>query len=194
MQALAFAILIGVFSGSPVGQQPSHTPAVAAPATAATSANAHQKAVQLVELTGARKILQDSADKMVEDGREDIVKSHPEYDPAFSREWARLMRLRFHPDDYLNVAVRVYEAHYTAEELGELVQALQAAAAGKAPEISPALKQKFSANSITVQSEIIGGCTQVSSKLGGEIGAQLQRQHPEWLKAKGAPAAQTPKG
>jgi hypothetical protein len=35
---------------------------------------------------------------------------------------------------------------------------------------------------VTIQSEIIGGTTQLGAKLGGDIGKEIEKEHPEYFK------------
>jgi len=90
------------------------------------------------------------------------------------------MKARFNPDDYVTVAVHVYESHFTSNELQELIKVQNDVKASKPPSVSPELKQKLTDEGVTIQSEILGGCTQVGAKLGGEIAQQILEEHPEW--------------
>jgi hypothetical protein len=44
-----------------------------------------------------------------------------------------------------------------------------------------------------IQSEIIGGTTQLGAKLGGQIGEEIGREHPEWAPSPSAKPVQPAK-
>jgi hypothetical protein len=50
------------------------------------------------------------------------------------------------------------------------------------PTISDELKQKLAAQLTSIQSEILGGTTQLGAKLGGDIGNEIGKEHPEYFK------------
>jgi len=142
----------------------------------------HESAAQLVDLMGVRDRLKVLVDKMAQDGKERMLHDYPNDDPAFAQEWAERMRARLNIEDFVNVAVQAYERHFTNEELSEMIQAQRDMNAKKSPSISTHLQEKLAAIQVTVQSEIIGGCTQLGAKLGGDIGQEIGKQHPEWVR------------
>lgn len=98
------------------------------------------------------------------------------------------MAQRLNPDDYVAAEVKVYEAHFTNDELLELIAGQKDANAGKQPTISQHLKDKLTESAVTIQSEILGAFAQIGAKVGGQIGLELGKEHPEW-EPKAQPAA-----
>ncbi len=110
-----------------------------------------------------------------------MVQAHPEYSPLFTQEWARRMRSNAVIDAYVDVYVRVYEKYFDADDVAELSQSLRDVAASKASSLSDRFKNKLGTGAIKMQSEIVGGCTQVGVEWGGETGQQIAQEHPEWV-------------
>jgi len=147
----------------------------------------HEDVLTLVDVTGLRQRLLDGREKSAEEGRQTLLRRFPNYSPAFADEWAKRMVARMQVDDYVKVIASVYEKHFTDAEILELIQMQRDANTGKTPTASAHLKEKLTKELVDVQSEIIGGCTQLGAKLGGAIGEELAREHPEWVGAtKGA--------
>jgi hypothetical protein len=188
-QRLDCVLLIGM-ACLPIGvQQAAATQPAMPPAT--TIQDAHQSAIEFVEALGMRQLMVGQLDKLVQDGKDAMVKNDPSLNPAFVDEWGKRMKARFNADDYIAVVVHVYETHFTNSELQQLIQAQRDLKASKPPNVSPELKQKLTTEGVAIQSEIIGGCTQVGAKLGGEVAQEILKEHPEWSSApKPAPAKQ----
>jgi hypothetical protein len=142
----------------------------------------HGDAVKLVELMAVREKVKENAPKMVEAGAEEMKTQFPNFDSRFSDEWARRMLTQLNPDDFVKVYVRVYEKYFTADELEQLIAAQVAINNSKAPVLSPPLLAKVKENAIAMQSAIMGGCTEVGAKLGGEIGQEITKEHPDWAR------------
>jgi hypothetical protein len=149
---------------------------------AAADLKLHENAVKLVELMGVRKRMADGKEAVLEMGRDALVKQLPDADSRFADEWTRRMRERLNMDDFIDVVVKVYEKHFTAAELEELIAAQQAVNESKTPPLSVGLKGKYQAEMMDIQSEIMGGCTEVGAKLGGSVGKEIGDEHPDWLK------------
>jgi hypothetical protein len=148
-----------------------------------TDPKLHADAIQLVEVSGAKQRLQESFPKLIEDGRKAMMERCPTCTPAFADEWAKRMRDRVNVDDFLAVYVRVYEKYFTEQEIIELI-ALQRQKDGTgAATMSPALKQKLTDVMPALLGEAVGTCTQIGAKLGGQIGNEIEREHPEYFKA-----------
>lgn len=140
----------------------------------------HADALKLVELSGARKRMADSMDAMMEQGKAEMLKRYPALDPRFADEWVKRMKARTNLDDYIEVVASVYQKHFSHDEILALIQIQQDAKDGKKPTVSDALRTKLTDNAVAIQSEILGGCTQVGAKLGGEVGTEIAREHPDW--------------
>lgn len=182
---LLAASAVSVAQQIPATSAPAATPAQT---SAAIDPKLHADVVQLVELTGARQRMLAGLDKQIDEGKNSILKNGPNADPRFAEEWAKRMKARTNIDDYVAVFVSVYEKHFNDDEILELIQIQRDSNDGKTPTVSPKLREKASAIAVTLQSEIMGGCTQVGAKLGGEIGMEISKEHPDWDKAPAAPA------
>jgi hypothetical protein len=181
-------LLILAVVSLPIAAQQPNAPTDKPPV--ATLSDAHKSAVELVEVTGMRQQLLDHKAESVKAGQDAIRQNSPAINPAFVDEWGKRMLAQYNVDAFLAVAVHVYEAHFTNDELRQLIQAQLDAKASKPVTLSPQLKQKLTENMSAIQSEIIGGCSQVGAKAGADIGQQLQKEHPEWFPE---PASASPK-
>lgn len=143
---------------------------------------AHKNAEKLAELYGVRQTLEQNFPKSMQYGLEELRRRYPNLDSRFVAEWEKRMRAEFNPDDYIAVFVSSYEKHYTADELEEMIQALRARKNSQPVKLSPQLIAKMKVNAIDVQSEIMGGFTEIGARQGGEIGTEIGREHPDWVR------------
>ena len=80
-QCLGYVLLIAM-AGIPMeAQQTATTQPVTPPAT--TIQNAHQSAVELVEAIGMRELMLAQLDKIMQAGKDEMVKNDPNVNPAF---------------------------------------------------------------------------------------------------------------
>ena len=86
-------------------------------------------------------------------------------------------------EDFIKVS-DAYEKHLNDADVKALTAFQRAAAQNKQERLPPELKQKLEANLPAIQSEIMGGSVQIGSKLGGEIGMEVGKEHPEYCKEK----------
>jgi hypothetical protein len=173
--ALVLALAIHVNAQAPVGQRASK-PDVAV--------EVHLKAVKLVELSGERERIQSSLPEMMEQAKSGMRKQCPNCDPAFFTEWAKRFTARLRIDDYLAVIVRAYEKRFTDDELTEFLAVLNSQTTEKPVPLSPTLKKKLSDLLPAILGDVSGGSTEIGAKLGGEIGTEIQKEHPEYFPAK----------
>jgi hypothetical protein len=164
----AFAVPIAPASMSTNGARP-------------VSNELHDNVVTLVDLLGLRQHLLDCRATMAEQGKQEILRSFPNYDPAFANEWAKRMATRMPVDEYLKIIVGAYEKNYSNDDVVEMIQIQRDLKAGKTATPSPRLKEKIATAGIAAQSEIMGAFTQLGAKLGGEIGQEIAKEHPEWI-------------
>ena len=144
----------------------------------------HADAVKLVELSGARKHLEDGFASMTEEGKKHIMQRCPQCSPEFSEEWSKRMLARLKADDFLEVFVQAYEKSFTDDEILQLIELQEKSNNSQPSAPSPHLKEKIDAVMPTVMSEIMGGCTRIGAQLGAEIGAEIEKEHPEYIKPK----------
>jgi hypothetical protein len=78
----------------------------------------------LIELTGARELLADSANQSVEAYREKLLAALPENDRAdkFADEFLVRYKARFNADELTGELVNIYDKHFSAEEIKGLLQ------------------------------------------------------------------------
>jgi hypothetical protein len=159
-----------------------YLPGAAPPPPVAADSRAHEAAAKLAELTGMRQKLEQKFPSTMQDALADMRRHFPNLDPRFVAEWEKRMRAQFNPDDYIAVFIKVYEEHYTAAELEEMVEVVRARQKSEPVTVSPQLAEKIRANAVDVQSEIMGGFTEIGARQGGQIGAEIGREHPEWIR------------
>lgn len=150
--------------------------------TDSTQVAQHAAAMQLVAALGTRETLLNNKEKGVEQGKQAMRLNYPTYDPQFVDEWGKRFLARYNVEDYLTVIANVYAKHLTLADLNELNAAAKKPGSIASSALSPALKEKLATSMVSLQSEIIGAAAQVGSKLGGTIGMEIAKEHPDWVK------------
>jgi hypothetical protein len=187
-------LILAIFLASPSLPAQTPTPATAqAERSAAQDAKSatdkpdpklHADAVKFVELSGARKRLENGFASMTEEGKKLMMQQCPQCSPEFGEEWSKRMLTRLKVDDFLEVFAQAYEKSFTDDEILELIKLQEKRNDSQPPAPSPHLKEKVDSVMPTVMSEVMGGSTRIGTKLGAEIGAEIEKEHPEYLKAK----------
>lgn len=172
------ALLLLVSLGGFGGQAHAETTTLAPPLV---GNQFHSNVVTLVNLTGLRDELLRNRHTMAEEGKQVILHGFPNYNPAFAEEWARRME-RAPVDDYLNVVVAVYEKNYTNDDILEMIQVQRDLSAAKEPVLSIQLRSRLARVAGTVQTEIDSGFKELGAKRGEQIGQDVAKDHPEWLR------------
>lgn len=159
---------------------------------AAGSPTIHQKALELLDAMGTRRVLEQNIDAMIENGRQKLVQQHPGLDPAFSDEWVRRMHERVKIDEFLDVVAAIYEKHFTLPEMDEMIRMYHDLAQNRPPQVSDALKQKLNDEIPEIQADMGAGLMELSEKIGGEVAQSVAADHPEYLRVT-QPSAEQPK-
>ena len=188
MRALDFVLMFAALS-IPSPAQPS-TPAPAKTAASVPSAQAdpaqreklHESAMKFVEAADARQRLAQNLDKLLEDGKQSMMRTNPGLDPHFGEEWIKRMRLRVSLDQFVVATAQVYEKYFTSDELDELTHGQLALRQGQIYTLSPQLAQKMKTNSSFIQRDINKETTIIGGRLGSEVGKEIEKEHPEWIK------------
>ena len=154
-----------------------------ASAQSANSPTIHQVALKLLDAMGTRKVLADNIDAMIENGKQKMIQQHPELDPAFSEEWSRRMHASINFDDFLNVLAAIYEKHFTASELTEMIRMYHDLSEQRVPQVSDALKAKLNNIMPEIQADMGAGLMELSEKIGSEVAVSVAKDHPEYVKA-----------
>jgi hypothetical protein len=181
---MMYGIMLLVLTVCGDGQQSSEKSSQQSSAeTAKVDQKLHEDVVQLVELSGVRQRMVNAIPQLMKDGEARLMAGCEGCNPEFGHEWARRMRARLKVDDFVDVYIRGYEKYLTDDDVNQLI-ALQKGQKDSAPPTpSPELRDKLTSVMPSVQSEIMGGCTQIGAKLGGEIEIQIRKEHPEYFKA-----------
>jgi hypothetical protein len=143
----------------------------------------HASVLKLIDLLGMRKGLIANEKTAMPSARETLKKGPPAVTAELADEWEKRMLADTSIDAYINVAIAVYEKYFNQGEIEELIKIQQDRLDQKTPALSDALKAKLTKDGVAIQSEIIGGCTQVGARLGGEFEQELIKEHPEWVQA-----------
>jgi uncharacterized protein (DUF1810 family) len=179
--------LIVVLSMAAAAQQPakakSATPVQSDPAAQADRQKLHDSAMKFVEASDARQRLEQNLDKLLEDGRKSMMHTNPGLDPQFGEEWMKRMRQRVNLDQFVVSTAQVYEKYFTAGELDELTQGQLAAKKGQGHALTPQLAEKLKTNSAFIQRDINTQTSMIGGRLGSEVGKEIEKDHPEWIKA-----------
>jgi hypothetical protein len=187
-------LFLAIFLASPSLPAQTPTPATAQsekpaaqdakPATDKPDPKLHADAVKLVEISGARKRLENGFAPMIEEGKKQMMQQCPQCSPEFGDEWSKRMLARLKVDDFLEVVVQAYEKSFADDEILGLIKLQEKSNDSQPPAPSPHLKEKVDSVMPTVLSDIMGGCSRIGAKLGAEIGAEIEKEHPEYTKAK----------
>jgi hypothetical protein len=159
------------------------TPAQTAPANQADGRKLDDSAMKFVEASDARQRLELNLDKLLEDGKKSMMNTNPGLDPQFGEEWVKRMRQQVHLDQFVVATAQVYEKYFTSDELDELTQGQLAAKKGQAHALPPQLADKLKSNSAFIQRDINTATSTIGGRLGSEVGKQIEKDHPEWVKA-----------
>ncbi|HEY1241140.1 MAG TPA: hypothetical protein VGF16_11315 [Bryobacteraceae bacterium] len=182
---ITFAALVGAQEvvtlpvGAPRPGALEYRPVIEAPKP---QAQVRPNAAQLVELTGDRERLESTLPKVLKEAKTKMQSRFPNIDGAFADEWERRMAARIKVDDILNIAGTVYEKHFSNEEIMQLTDAMNSSKAGKPVKVSASLQQKMTNEMPAMMGEIAGATTEFTSRLGGEVGREIEREHPEYVR------------
>jgi len=124
----------------------------------------------LMELVGARDLVQDGANTAIEQSREKLLATVPDNDKgqAFVNAFATSYEKRFDVDQVTDQLVRVYDKHYTDDEIKGLLQFYG----------SP-LGQKVAAEMPKISRESQAAVRAAGSKAAREALAEMKKQNPE---------------
>jgi hypothetical protein len=124
----------------------------------------------LMELVGARDMVEDGASLAIEQSREKLLASLPNNDKgqAFVNAFAASYQNKFDLDRVTEQLVTVYDKHFTVEEVKGLLQFYG----------SP-LGQKVAAEMPKISREIQAATRAASNKAAKEALAELKQQNPE---------------
>jgi len=124
----------------------------------------------LMELVGARDLVQDGANTSIEQSREKLLATVPnnEQGQAFVNAFATSYEKRFDADQVTDQLVAVYDKHYTDDEIKGLLQFYG----------SP-LGQKVAAEMPKISREIQAAVRAAGNKAAREALAEMKKQNPE---------------
>lgn len=123
----------------------------------------------LMELVGARDMVQDGANNAVEQSREKLLATVPNNDKgqAFVNAFAASYQKKFDVDQVTEQLVAIYDKHYTADEIKGLLQFYG----------SP-LGQKVAAEMPKINREIQAAVRMSSGKAAREALAEVKQENP----------------
>lgn len=145
-------------------------------------AKALAAAAKFAELMGIRQKLEEKFPTMMQAAVGAMRRNYPSVDPRFAAEWEKRMRAQLNPDYFVDIFVRVYAEHFTADELEQMNEAVRARQSGKPVAISPQLAEKIRTSAVDIQSEMIGAFSESGARMGGDIGREIGKEHPDWVR------------
>jgi uncharacterized protein len=165
----AFFIAIQGSSQSPAeaAQQQAH--AAASQAGSTTDAAKEADIRSLMELVGARDMIQEATTRGTEQFRENLIASVPasERGQQFINEFIADYQKKFNPDDVTNQLVGLYDKHFTDDEIKGLLQFYG----------SP-LGQKFAAEMPKIAAETQAVNRTITMRLAKETLQDLRKEYP----------------
>lgn len=185
---VAMALPVVAQPSAPVNKGSAPAPSKAAGPAAAGAADPNaekqrlENALKFVQASDARPRLEQSLDKLLEEGKEVMMSRNPGLDPKFGDEWVKRMKERVKPDDFVEITAKVYANYYTSDELEQMTQAQLALKNSKIYSVAPELSQKIKANGPRIQHDINTDISQLGSSLSIEVGKQIEKEHPEWAR------------
>jgi hypothetical protein len=187
MRSIKLAIMLVALSVAASAQQtasaPEKTPPIpATPANAGDRQKLHESAMKFVEASETRRRLEQSLNVLLEDGKQSMLKKNPLMNPLFGDEWVKRMRLRINLDDFVDVTAYAYEKFFTSDEIDELTHRQLALKRGQIYSLPPLLAEKLKSNSPLIQKEINLQTSLIGARLGKEVGEEIAKDHPEWVK------------
>jgi uncharacterized protein len=182
MKAVLALVIIYIGTFFVVIQRASQNPVEAAPSGKSSQANAASTQTNsideakeadirsLMELVGARELVQDGANTAIEQSREKLLATVPNNDKgqAFVNAFAASYQKKFDVDAVTDQIVAIYDKHYTEDEIKGLLQFYG----------SP-LGQKVAAEMPKIGREIQAATRAVSGKAARESLAEMKQQDPE---------------
>lgn len=181
-----------------VAQKAAPAPATIAPPTPSTNdqdtpQKRHESAMRFLQLSDARPRLEKVLDKLLDDGRKDLLVRNQGLDPRFADEWERRMRQRVKVDEFIDATAQVYEKYFTRDELDQLAEGQFALKRGQIYTLPADLGKKLKADSPHIQRDINIQTSLIGARLGKEVGQEVEKDHPEWGKNTGPAASDSPK-
>jgi len=150
---------------------------------AQTDPKLHADVVKLVEGSGEKESMQKRLPQQLDSARFRMMnESCKGCDPAFGAEWVKRMNARTNIDDYVHVIEHAYETHLTDDDVQQMIALQNQSKAGQKPMPSDALRQKMAQALPAIQNEIAKKNAEASAKLGADVRAELEKEHPEWFK------------
>lgn len=143
--------------------------------------------MKFVEVSGTREQLRQAMGSLLDAAGKAMTGKQPDgssCNEEFVAAWKKRMAERATPDRFIEVIAAVYEKHLSADELDELTSLRVAGGQGKTRQPSKLLAEKLQKDAIDIQSEVMGATTQLGSRLGGEIGQEIEKEHPGWCTRK----------
>lgn len=173
-----------------IAQQPAPVPPAAQGSPLpASQEQLHASAMKFVEASDTRQRLEQNLDKLLEEGKQSMLRTNPLMDPKFADEWLKRMRAEVDPGEFVNATAQVYEKYFTSDELDELAQAQLATKKSQPYTLPPQLAQKLKTNSALIQHDINVETSIIGSRLGKHAGEEIAKEHPEWVTPASRPNA-----
>lgn len=124
----------------------------------------------LMELVGARDMVQEGAENAIQQSREKLLATVPNNDKgqAFVNAFATSYQKKFDTDQIADQLVGIYDKHFTDDEIKGLLQFYG----------SP-LGQKVASETSKINREIQAAVRQVTGKAAREALAEVKQQNPE---------------
>jgi hypothetical protein len=169
-------IYVGIFlvaiQGSSQSQADSaaQQPSAAAPQAKSQMAAAKESDIRsLMELVGARDVVQDATTRATEQFRENLIASVPESGRGqqFVNVFITNYQSKFNPDHVTDQLVAIYDKHFTAEEIKGLLQFYG----------SP-LGQKFASEMPKIMAETQAANRAEGTRVAKEVLQDLRKQYP----------------
>jgi hypothetical protein len=162
--------LVVILGASQPSVRAAHPSAAAAPGSAAPVDPAKEADIRsLMELVGARDLVQDAVAKGTEQFRENLIASVPDSDRGqrFVNAFVADYQKKCNPDEMTSQLVAIYDKHFSEEDIKSLLQFYG----------SP-LGQKYAAEMPKISAETQAASRAVSTRAAKDVLQDLRKQYP----------------
>ena len=144
---------------------------------------AGDRAHEYVELAGFGREFEAERPALAEADKKELLLEYPAMNREFLMEYAKRMNDAMNVGEYEDVWAKVYEEHFTQDELAAMVQGKRNQMASIPSGVPSQLRQKLLAQGPEMSGEAHAEYRRILVQHSREVSHELFREHPEWAKS-----------